>query len=141
MKGGPYEFRIRSVTDGASLRFVGESPDWPEYFWVELQAAGLECRSRVSAYEPRDVRFSDLFRDMATAWKGWKGEQTWESLEGELSLASTMDALGHVTIRVVLADGLPYRWKVVAELQTESGALERLAKEAEAFQHALETAA
>src|SRR6266508_5660786 len=105
------EFWIHSVEEGAALRLVCLSPEWPDYFWAELKAPGLECRSRVSAFEPRPDRLSDLFQEMAKAWKGWKGGKVWQSLEGELKLTCTMDATGHVQISVRLSEGTPYRWR------------------------------
>jgi hypothetical protein len=78
---------------------------------------------------------------MAESWKGWQGEKVWQSLEGELRIACSVDALGHVKASVTILAGLPRRWEVHAVLYTESGALDGLAREAEAFQNALETAA
>jgi len=82
VSGGTPEFTIQSLENGATLRLVGLAPDWPDYFWAELSRPGLECRSRVYTYEPRDCRFSAIFRQMADAWKGWNGEKSWESLDG-----------------------------------------------------------
>jgi hypothetical protein len=68
-----------------------------------------------------------------------EGEKVWESLEGELQLSFRMDSVGHVQIDVRMRD--VYHWEVSTTLYTESGALDQLARDAEAFQVALETAA
>ena len=133
------EFQIQSLDEAASLRLVGGGSDWPEYFWAELTRSDLRCRARVATFEPRGLRFSSVFREMADAWRGWDGEKLWESLEGELRLSFRMDSLGPVQVEVRLRD--VYHWDVRTTLVTESGALEPLAKSAEAFQLALESAA
>jgi Family of unknown function (DUF6228) len=135
------EFWLGSRSGGPSLHLVAGGPDWPRYFWAELKETGLDCRARVSAWDPSGVnKFSKVFREMNEAWRGWEGEKVWKSTEGELQLRFSINAKGGISIDVHLRD--PYRWNVTTHLGAESGdTLSALAKSAEAFQGALDGAA
>jgi|SRR5450830_366123 hypothetical protein len=134
------ELWIRSPGGESSLHLLGHGPDWPAYFWAELEDAGLKCRARVSAVDPSGRKFSTVFREIDESWRGWEGERVWESPEGELELRFSMSATGRITVKVMLRD--PYRWTARTELSLQSGdELSQLAKDAQAFQDLLENAA
>jgi hypothetical protein len=102
------------------------------YFTVELEDPSIQAKSRVYMYRGEGI--VDLFVGMANDWKGWSGERTWESLEGEFTLACSSDKAGHVVIRVMLSEiHLPRLWQVKTEVRTEAGRLEGLATDVQSF--------
>jgi hypothetical protein len=134
------EFFLGSA-EGSYLRLVAGGPDWPLHFWAELHEPGLECRLKVSAWDPSGInKFSTVFKEMSDASRGWEGEKVWRSTEGELELRFQMNPTGQIAIEVALRD--PYRWMVETQLSSQSGeSLRSLAKSAEKFQAMLEHAA
>jgi hypothetical protein len=92
---------------------------------------GLEARAGV--YVPPGHGGLDgldsLFVTMADQWRGWAGERSWSSLEGELSLRCTHDGRGHVKVAVDLRpDLLGESWTARAVLVVWAGSLEWIAQ-------------
>lgn len=119
---------IQSREPGASLTLRSSGPD---YIVAEIRHTGIEAAAKVGTY--LSGGFADFFAGLAVDWRGWTGNRTWTSLEGELTLTAESDRTGHVYLRVHLQDGAPARWEVEAELVLEAGQLERIASEARAF--------
>src|SRR4051794_8740100 len=101
-------FLIRSASGGGSLEFFERTPTDPslpiERFKVQLTDHDLSAVGRVYAGDP-DMHPAPLFARMAANWRGWPGELTWASPEGELSLRCAQDRTGHVFVRVELRSG------------------------------------
>jgi hypothetical protein len=71
----------------------------------------------------------DLFQSMARDWKGWDGERTWGSIEGEFSISATADRLGHVSLSLGFTQNdASEPWSVSVQLNLEAGQLERIAR-------------
>ena len=124
-------FAITSLHAGRQLEFLGSIPrgltgyDGCTY---KVTLVGPDVGATVEVYDIQPQRWSELFRGLAKAWRGWSGERAHESLEGHLRLACTADRTGHVTIRVKLRSMvLGDDWRVEADLQVEAGQLDRLA--------------
>jgi len=62
---------------------------------------------------------ADYFGSLAADWKGWSGERTWRSLEGELALTAWHD--GHVRLQVELRGPFDRDWRLRCELTIEPG--------------------
>lgn len=122
-------FQATSRDDQSSLRLEAYDRD---YFIAELRGLNLHARTRVGTYMSGGL--ADLFGEMAAQWRGWEGVKTWSSLEGELHLAAEADRTGHVTLTTRLSEGAPSVWSVELVLVLEAGQLERLAREARAFE-------
>lgn len=120
---------VRISRDGISVMFNEAWRDASgllQRFVVSLEAAGLSASVPVDypAYGPSLVRF---FSDIADHWRGWEGEITWHSLEGELELAAVSDVLGHITITVrAHPPTYPANWAAEASVLVDAGQLERL---------------
>jgi hypothetical protein len=130
-------FLIRSASGAGSLEFFERTPANPrlpiERFKVRLVDEDLAAVGRVYAGYP-DAHPAPLFAQMAVSWRGWPGEFTWESLEGELGLRCAQDRAGHVSIRVELCSGPSEGdWTVHATIMAEAGQLEGLAHGAAIF--------
>ena len=67
--------------------------------------------------------FDDLlefFDRLAEDWRGWTGERTFTSLEGDLALTATHD--GHVQLRVTLRQSaIPDGWTAEAHIRLDPG--------------------
>jgi hypothetical protein len=89
-------------------------------FRAELTAAGLTAASGVVVSQGHDL---DAFFDrLAASWRGWQGEQVWEALEHQMSIAATHDGTGHVRLRVTLRQGwLPDAWEASATFIVDAG--------------------
>ena len=71
--------------------------------------------------------FRDLvvfFEEMERDWRGWDGDRTWESLEGDLRIEGR-HAHGHVELRVTLrhavADWGRSGWSATADVTIDPG--------------------
>jgi hypothetical protein len=107
--------------DGLCLGNVERGPDG-EIWYAEacLRVPGLESRLRVSAHYA--LGFDDLvafFGQLAADWRGWRGERTYESLEGDLRLAATHD--GMCGSRSSSDTSQPDGWSVTAVIRLDPG--------------------
>jgi hypothetical protein len=76
-----------------------------------------------------------FFETLAAYQAAWKGEESWESLEGDFRIGATCSALGQVHFLVTLrgAIGAPETWQASAGLTSELGQLPAIAKAARQF--------
>jgi Family of unknown function (DUF6228) len=129
---GVEQFRLHSARNGGQLEIGHARRDrWQ----VTLSLAGLSASADVDACGHDGEHTLDLlFRRLADDWRGWEGERTWSSLEGDLDLAATHDGLGHVALRVRLRSG-PYEedWLATGTIWLEAGQLDATARDAAAF--------
>jgi hypothetical protein len=86
-----------------------------------LQTDGLTAQQVVVHHYA--TGFGDLlefFDRLAEDWRGWAGERTFTSLEGDLALTATHD--GHVQLRVTLRQSaIPGGWTAEAHVRLDPG--------------------
>ena len=130
-------FQVRGGLGGQLLEFHERTPPDPrrpiERFKVRLAQADLSADARVylAETEHHPGRFFD---QMASNWRGWTGELSWESVDAALCLRAQQDRAGHVLIRITLSSGSSDAdWTVHASLAAEAGQLDALAREAASF--------
>lgn len=114
--------------------WIGRPSDGLRLLPVDVETDGsvvsIEALLRVDGLEAQRVVFhhyskgfadlSDFFTELEQAWRGWEGERTYESLEGDLRLSATHD--GHVVLTVDLSQStIPDGWAVRAVLKLEAG--------------------
>jgi len=110
---------------------------WEDSVTAALVHEGLEAHAEV--YIPPGPGhgldgLDSLFVAMADQWRGWAGEKSWGSLEGELSVSCTHDGLGHVKMAVELQpDLLGESWMARAVFVVWAGSLERIARSLSEF--------
>ena len=129
------EVSIRSSRDGVTItlsNFVPEdSSHISESFLVEIRCYGLRGEARASSYMAPDL--GEFFTSLANDWKGWNGERTWATLEGEFQLVASADSLGHVRLGFfVRPPDTGFNWELRGALEIEAGQLEALSKEVNA---------
>lgn len=123
-------FLMKSTTVGSSLRFSCRSQD---YFDVNVETPNLRAMKKVSVYDYTSSNgFVEYFQMLAQHAHPWVGEKVWETLEGELKLGATCDALGHVRYEITLRD-YNLGWSVGCSLLFDLGMLSQHAKDAENF--------
>lgn len=123
------EVTITSAHDGTTLRLFDLDAF---YFAAALRGPNVQAIARVYVYEPGDL--AAFFRELAEQWRGWEGKKEWRSLEGELSLAATVDSTGHVSLLVNLRSCTgPFDWEVRAALPVEAGQLDGISSQVELF--------
>ena len=131
------ELIITSTDGGARLTFTGEIPRTEVAYdgydvEVRLSGGGVEASERVADHMPQN--WSRFFQAMAQSWRGWDGERTIESLEGQLRLACKTDRLGHVSVRVKLRGDIGGSdWRAEDTLYLEAGQLDELARRAKGY--------
>jgi hypothetical protein len=104
-----------------------------DYFDASISGDSLSAKRTIYSYFYEDA-FIELFDYMATNWKGWTGEKTWESVEGELKLTATSDKLGHVTLLINLRNqNSEDNWAVQAPIFLDSGNLDEIARKVRSF--------
>jgi hypothetical protein len=128
------ELLINSSDSSSSLRIYGLAGDSEErdseYFSVEVKSFQFQAMRRV--YSHRDaVSLVSLFEWMADNWKGWSGNRSWSSVEGEFSLDCSSDNLGHIHLDVVISDNNHSEpWKIEARINIDAEQLSAIANQA-----------
>ena len=112
------------------MRFHSRNGD---YFIASIDGDGPQAAVRVWGYTDCEL-LVDLFESIARDWRGWQGERTWSSIEGEFHIAVSTTSTGRVTIAVQLAhndgeDG----WRLTIPVFAEAGQLESIARHVAAF--------
>ncbi len=69
---------------------------------------------------------SSMFDEMATEWRGWNGQKTWQDLESRVSLSALTDSTGHITLTVELK-GSDYDSGLKVNLMFEVAQLDEMA--------------
>jgi hypothetical protein len=121
-------FTIRSTDDDAELLL--DSPD-PETYRATLRANGLSAT--VAVYHHGGDFIDRYFADLASSWRGWEGERSWESLEDALEFHASISKPGAVTLRVVLRNSDRFTWRITYDFAIENGSLDTLARGAATF--------
>lgn len=123
-----------AVQIGAGDESLRLSPDGdqtvsPEYLLAELRSGHLgnliAVKRIYSAGYAADFQgLAGFFANLAAGWRGWDGERSWESIEGDLRL-DARHSHGHVQLRVTLrADGPGWGnggWTATADLTLDPG--------------------
>lgn len=129
------EFEIKS-DKGYGITFHSQEHDkngWLAYYSVSLVAPTMRATIQVDN-APYGTTPADIFEQIANEWKGWEGDKTWGSLEGEFDLSATSDSTGHISLVATVYSGtFPPSSKMVSEFIIESGQLEKYKKNAETF--------
>jgi len=106
---------------------------WLTHYTVRLYSPNMNGTVRVenSPYGNSPV---DLFKSIENEWRGWEGEKSWGSLEGEFDLSAHSDNTGHITLTARIFSGhyVPSS-RLETELIIESGQSDIIAKQAEEF--------
>jgi hypothetical protein len=126
------EVTITSI-EGRRLRLWQVSdhvdPEEPWSFSAELILPMASASSAVWEYGAGPAPF---FRTLADDWRGWEGECSYSSLEGELHLSCRHDGKGLVQVNVTLGTSQPPKWSLSATMTLGAGAhLESIAAEIE----------
>ena len=111
---------LRSAKDGSTLTFKRLSEDAGDVVF-ECRYVSPRFSGTVEASTYYVEPLSHFFVAIA---ENWKSEQTWSDIDGMISLRSSGDSLGHVSLRVVLRH---YEESVVGEVELELGQLEAIA--------------
>jgi hypothetical protein len=100
---------------------------------VTIQLRELRASTRpLNAYNELGGDGSALaavLAQMATEWRGWKGEKVWHTTDHEVTLTFTHDRVSRVRVDVELKDSPAGNWKVEGEIAVELGNLDRIAKD------------
>jgi hypothetical protein len=121
---------IPSCDGRRSLRFHSRRGD---YFDASVEGDGPRASVRVWGYTDCDF-LVDLFESLARDWRGWEGERSWSSIEGEFSIAAGTTKAGHVTLALTLRhNDFKDHWRLDVSVFTEAGQLERIAREIATF--------
>jgi hypothetical protein len=110
---------IGSYDTKLELTCTDRHPDGtPSRLLARLDGPGLSAY--VSAYDFNYCQLGVFFDDLAASWRGWSGERSFGSLEGDLDLRATHD--GHIRLAVSLrpVDG-PGDWTAHAIVTVDPG--------------------
>jgi hypothetical protein len=131
------DFELDSTRDGVRLAL---SASGPRAYTVALAGRDLSVATTIHDVLGEGYEFPTFWQDIASSWKGWSGEKSWSSIEGDFQLTATSDSLGHVTIRCHLSSGAPEGWSATVWLHAEAGNLEAIAANAVRFAESLDMA-
>ena len=104
---------------------------WLETYRLRLVAKGCAAELDVDN-PPYGKSLAEFFNELSANWKGWEGDKSWASMEGEFKIEATTNRTGHVVIKVTTNQN-NYAWHVIAELAIEAGQLESAAKHLRVF--------
>lgn len=90
--------------------------------------------ARIGIDEFGPPQWTGFFDRLAADWMGWAGTGEHESHDGQLKLAATSDALGHVALHLTLRDWIgDSEWLCEYMLAVEAGQLGTMARALRAF--------
>ena len=124
---------IRSSNGVAKLEMRWKDRDTSS---VSLRDEDLSAQTDVwwNDYVEEPLSLQRFFEDLATNWKGWKGEKQWSALEHAFSLTATHDRLGHIELAVDLRSGWDASdWRTRGTLSIDAGALDEIAAQVRRF--------
>ncbi|MEJ7704821.1 MAG: DUF6228 family protein [Geodermatophilaceae bacterium] len=115
----------------AGLRLTPVAPDAHrpvEALTVTISCPGLTA-SHTSHEYPDFTSLARFFAELADNWRGWQGERSYESLEGDFKIRATHN--GHVLLHIDLASLSGFaEWHVQVVVQLDPGEqLSRVATE------------
>lgn len=105
--------------------------DGSEYYRLTLKAEDFMASTKIYAWNPFGESCCDYFVDLADNWRGWIGKKCWRSLESELTISSESDALGHITMEIVLESYGNWRGQITVYF--DAGQLEDIASKVKRF--------
>ena len=110
--------------EDGGLRFEEVEPSRTGEIWsvvVRLRVPGLDASLRVPAhYATGFDELAAFVSGLASDWRGWQGERTYESLEHDLRLTATHD--GHIRLLVQLREtSVPDGWSATGVVQLDPG--------------------
>jgi hypothetical protein len=116
---------FKSTENGATISF-SIARHWGEEieFFVEVKAPFGSAKATGSTYFNGSPAL--LFQSMATEWKGWKKDKTWNDLENRVMFTARADSTGHTELIVKLSE---YESSFETVLKFEAGQLQEMAKE------------
>jgi Family of unknown function (DUF6228) len=117
-----YEAVVTS-TEGRQLRFARpvRSPDErePWSYDVSLAVEGTHASVNVWDYGAGPAAYFQLLADN---WKGWDGDRSWSSLEGQLNIDARHDGKGLIICEVTVGSVIAPTWSLTATLTFGAGA-------------------
>lgn len=116
---------FKSTENGATISFsIARHWDEEIEFLVEVKTPFGSAKATGSTYFTGSPVL--LFQSMATEWKGWKKDKTWNDLEDRVMLTACSDSTGHTKLTVKLCE---YESSFQTVLVFEAGQLHEMAKE------------
>ena len=110
-----------------------DSKEWLDSYSISLSSPNMKGAVRVYNH-PYGTSPHEFFNSIARDWKGWSGEKSWGSLDGEFDLTAESDRTGHISIRARIFEGHnPPSAQLETRLILEAGQCENVAKEATKF--------
>ena len=103
-----------------------------------LVLPGLRAEQVVWLGEDEDARptpdggLTAFFAGLAQEWRGWDGVRRWSAYSEGLRLEAKMDALGHVSLHIVL-ERSTREWTIEGDVVLDAGQLAGVADEVAAL--------
>ena len=119
-------------------KIIFESPQINDDGWIQqyrLIFESTRLNANMEIYnQPYGVLLNEYFSDLADHWDGWEGVKSWESIEGEFTIETSMNSSGHASMKISMnVYGSPSDWVAIADLDVEAGQLEKIANDAKQF--------
>lgn len=126
---------IKSSSDFAEFHLSERNglfvSDGSEFYRVTIKSQDFTASSKVYAFDPRNEPCWCYFEDLANHWRGWSGEKQWNSLEGEFTISTESDALGHIAMKIMLESHESWSARIIIDL--DAGQLEDIALKVKKF--------
>jgi hypothetical protein len=92
-----------------------------DYVSVRIEGPDLTAGRQVYAgWAEGFLGLGRYFMGLNESWRGWNGEQIFESVESDLRLVAIHD--GHIQLTIVLRESTePRGWRVEAQLRIDAG--------------------
>lgn len=101
-----------------------------EYIWVKFAGDGVAITSKPYLYtDQQDLLL--FFESLSKDWKGWSGERSWISVEGDFEFTAIHDGVGAVKLGFSL-NSPPTgekEWRFSGSVKVELGSIEQLVKD------------
>jgi hypothetical protein len=90
----------------------------PTIIVAGIDGPGLSAS--VAAYDDRYGELAVFFEALANSWRGWEGERSFSSLEGQFEITARHDGHVRLAIRLRRVDG-PGLWTLYSDVTVDPG--------------------
>ena len=121
---------LKSANTSATLTFCDRDGD---YFTAVYESPAIKVSKRIWGYTDCEL-LVDLFKFIASEWKGWEGSREWNSIEDEFGVSASSDVSGHVKLELSFreVEG-PETWTSQVNIGFEAAQTEQIANKVRKF--------
>ena len=100
---------------------------------MQLTGPDLDCSSVYVEDTASPQTLIEYFAELAEDHKGWDGDKTWASADGDVKLSASHDQVNTTRLSATLTGGVVPRWSVFSEVHVDPYRFDRVYKNLELY--------